>query len=238
MRAQEGLLGSTDFPGHSPKLLQISSPRRHLTESLRLEKAIKSCPGCSGSVSLTPVSPNQEWLRSHPKAAPATAFSLLCSEKAPAEKTQRICPCLCHVLGSQRTKSTGGMAGIIVTMVTNLIRAGSSGVDFKWQHGILCESIASLPPLPCSLPASTTRLHPNPPHPAGCIPLIFPHVVPFILFPRYTPEPTHSRGLENATVEQFNNTAARCATVYPTCHSKEPFSGAETCYPAILTNTS
>lgn len=48
------------------------------------------------------------------------------------------------------------MAGIIVTMVTNLIRAGSSGADFKWQHGILCESIA--PPTP------TLGMHP-PHHP-------------------------------------------------------------------------
>lgn len=104
------------------------------------------------------------------------------------------------------------MAGIIVTMVTNLIRAGSSGADFKWQHGILCESIAP--------PAPTLGMHP-------------PHL------PTRSPQgPTHSRGLENATVEQCNNTAARCATVYPTCHSKEPFSSAETCYPAILTNTS
>lgn len=187
MRAQEGLLGSTDFPGHSPKLLQISSPRRHLTESLRLEKAIKSCPGCSGSVSLTPVSPNQEWLRSHPKAAPATAFSLLCSEKAPAEKTQRICPCLCHVLGSQRTKSTGGMAGIIVTMVTNLIRAGSSGVDFKWQHGILCESIASLPPA-SPLPPRLHHAAPSKPTPpCGMHPSNFPTCCPLHPFP-----PLHS----------------------------------------------
>lgn len=128
------------------------------------------------------------------------------------------------------------MAGIIVTMVTNLIRAGSSGADFKWQHGILCESIARLPPPPPSFqpprrrhraPSKATpprRMRPS---------LLFPHVVPC------APQGlTHSRGLENATVEQFNNTAARCATVYPTCHSKEPFSRAETCYPAILTNTS
>lgn len=72
-----------------------------------------------------------------------------------------------------------------------------------------------------------------PPPPWGCIPLTHPHPHP------HPPHgPTHSRGLENATVEQSNNTAARCATVYPTCHSKEPFSSAETCYPAILTNTS
>lgn len=171
-----------------------------------------------------------------PRSSSYDWFSWFCSRKAPAEETRRtwkFCPCLCCVLGSLRTKSTGGMAGIIVTMVTNLIRAGSSGVDFKWQHGILCESIALLPLFPPRLHHAAPS---KPTPPRGMRPSNFPTCRP--LHPPPPPRPTHSRGLENATVEQFNNTAARCATVYPTCHSKDPFSGAETCYPAILTNTS
>lgn len=171
-----------------------------------------------------------------PRSSSYDWFSWFCSRKAPAEETWRtwkFCPCLCCVLGSLRTKSTGGMAGIIVTMVTNLIRAGSSGVDFKWQHGILCESIALLPLFPPRLHHAAPS---KPTPPRGMRPSNFPTCRP--LHPPPPPRPTHSRGLENATVEQFNNTAARCATVYPTCHSKDPFSGAETCYPAILTNTS
>lgn len=98
---KKGSLLQRAFPGCSPKLLQISGPRRHLMCEC------KSCPDPPASVSLAQVSPNRNRLGCCPKAAPTTAFSRFCSEKAPAEetrKTWRFCPCLCRVLGSPRTK--------------------------------------------------------------------------------------------------------------------------------------
>lgn len=70
-----------------------------------------------------------------PKSALPSAF---CSHRGNPEDLDILpLPLWCFGMPENK-KSTRGMAGIRVTMVTNLIRAGSSGVDFKRQHGILC----------------------------------------------------------------------------------------------------
>lgn len=98
---KKGSLLQQALPRRSPKLLQIGGPRRHLMCEC------KSCPDPPASVSLAPVSPNQKWLRSCPKAAPTTAFSRFCSEKTPAEeprRTWRFCPCLFSCFGIPENK--------------------------------------------------------------------------------------------------------------------------------------